>query len=281
MLDPQAYRPGTRMPAPWPFGTTTVKDVLDADPHQQIHAVWLFLEAGDRAPVPAGLVREPIELKPEQTPILYRNFIEGAGTRAIGVGYPEQANLAWDANEMRLAMIWHGAFIDASRHWNGRGVGNEHPLGDDVLQLPAGQPLAQLGSVNDPWPEGAARDNGFRFRGYQLDAAQRPAFRYEVSGLMIDDAPTPVVVPDEKYPQFRRKLTVSGPSSGAKWYFRAAVGETIEATAAGEYRIDDLWTLQTAGSDAPVIRDSRGKKELLLPLPLTGQPATLTLNYQW
>ncbi|HET6423027.1 MAG TPA: hypothetical protein VFG20_05045, partial [Planctomycetaceae bacterium] len=25
MLDPQAYRPGTRMPAPWPFGTTTVK----------------------------------------------------------------------------------------------------------------------------------------------------------------------------------------------------------------------------------------------------------------
>ena len=40
---------------------------------------------------------------PFEEAIIYRNFIEGAGTRAIGVGYPEKLNLAFDANEMRLA----------------------------------------------------------------------------------------------------------------------------------------------------------------------------------
>ena len=45
---------------------------------------------------------------------LYRNFIDGAGTRAIGVGYPGEVNLAWDANHLRPALFWHGPFMDAS-----------------------------------------------------------------------------------------------------------------------------------------------------------------------
>ncbi len=281
MLDPQAFRPGTRMPAPWPFGTSTIPDLLSGDAHQQVRAVWRYLEGGDRAPVPVGLVREPIELKPEATPIIYRNFIEGAGARAIGVGYPERANLAWDANDMRLAMIWHGAFIDASRHWNGRGVGYEHPLGDDVLHLPAGRPLAQLDSVNDNWPEGLARENGFQFRGYQLDALQRPVFRYEGPGMSVEDALTPVLDQGAKFAKLQRKLTFKGASGGATWYFRATVADAIEAGADRTFRIDNLWTLRVTGGEAPIVRDSRGKKELLLPLQLTGQPVTVTLDYEW
>lgn len=281
VLDPQVYRQGTRMPSPWPFGTTTVRDILDADPHQQIRAVWRYLEAGDRAPVPVGLVREPIELKPDQTPIIYRNFIEGAGTRAIGVGYPEHANIAWDANDMRLAMIWHGAFIDASRHWNGRGVGNEHPLGDDVLHLPAGRPLAVLPSVNETWPEGMAREQGFRFRGYQLDTAQRPSFRYEVEGITVEDAITPVLSASEKYPHLQRKFSLTSPAREATWYFRAAVAENIEMVEPLQYRIDQLWTMRFTTNATPVLRESRGKKELLIPLTFTGQPLEFTVDYQW
>ena len=67
-----------------------------------------------------------------------------AGSRAIGVGYPEKANLAFDANDVRLAMIWQGAFIDAARHRTGRGVGFEKPLGGNVVKLPAGPEFAHL-----------------------------------------------------------------------------------------------------------------------------------------
>jgi len=281
LLDPQAFRPGTRMPAPWPFGQATIKDVLSANVDQQIRAVWLYLADGDRAAVPVGLVREPIELVAEGTPVIYRNFIEGAGTRAIGVGYPEQLNLAWDANDMRLALIWHGAFIDASRHWTGRGQGFEHPLGDDVLQLPPGVPLAKLPSVNNSWPAGPAREHGFRFRGYELDDAQRPAFRYDVGGLTVTDALSPKTVPEARYPHLSRVLTIVGPSSDSVWYFRAAVAEKLEKSADAAYLVDGVWTIKIAGGDATVLRDAAGKQELLVPIRLNGQPMTIALEYGW
>jgi cytochrome c2 len=281
LLDPQAFRPGTRMPAPWPFGQTTIRDVLSANVDQQIRAVWLYLSEGDRAAVPVGLVREPIELVPQGTPVIYRNFIAGAGTRAIGVGYPEQLNLAWDANDLRLALIWHGAFIDASRHWNGRGQGFEHPLGDDLLQLPAGQPLAQLPSVNDTWPDGSARDRGFRFRGYELDDAHRPAFRYDVANVTVTDMLSPKSVPDAKYPHLLRTLTITGPRSDGVWYFRAAAAGKLEKTADDTFLVDGVWTLRIAGGEMPVLRESGGRRELLVPVTLRGEPVSLTLEYAW
>lgn len=281
MLDPQAFRPGTRMPAPWPFGTSTIRDLLDGSADKQIRAVWQYLEDGDKAAVPVGLVREPIELKPTWAPILYRNFIEGAGARGIGVGYAERANIAWDANDMRLAMIWHGAFIDAARHWNARGVGFEAPLGDDVLHLPTGQPFAQLESVNANWPDGSARDQGFRFRGYTLDEVQRPTFRFDGPGITVEDFPKPVISAGDKYGQLERTVTVSGPSSTGVWYFRAAVADSIEVAPENGYRIDNLWVMKVTGGEAPIIRDSRGKKELLVPVKLAGPPVKISLRYEW
>ena len=88
--------------------------------------------------------------------VIYRNFIEGAGARAIGVGFPEKLNLAFDADNMRLAMLWHGGFIDAARHWTARGAGFEKPLGDNVLHLPTGPPLARLSDPSAMWPSGSA-----------------------------------------------------------------------------------------------------------------------------
>ena len=59
------------------------------------------LADGSKAEVPTGLVRGRQELVPSGEPLIYRNFIAGAGPRAIGVGYPEKANLAFDAATMR------------------------------------------------------------------------------------------------------------------------------------------------------------------------------------
>ena len=277
MRDPQLYRPGTRMPAPWPFGQATIRDVLAANVDLQIGAVWMYLADGGKAAVPVGLVREPIELKPTDSPIIYRNFIEGAGSRAIGVGYPEKMNLAWDANDMRLALIWHGAFIDASRHWNGRGVGYEAPLGDHLIELAPNAPLAKLASPNDPWPTALARESGFRFLGYKLDAKQQPTFRYSFASVTVEDQPTPLKADGQRFAGLRRTLTFAG-SSTEPLYYRAAVASKIEKTDAGEYRMDGFWKMKLSGGEAVTLRQADGKWELLVPVK---GPTTITQDYVW
>lgn len=280
VLDPQIYRRGTRMPAPWPSGQATIRDTLSADVNQQIQAVWLYLSDRDKAAVPVGLLRESIELKPVTEPIIYRNFIEGAGTRAIGVGYPGGVNLAFDANNMRVAMIWHGAFIDASRHWTGRGAGFESPLGDDILFLPNGVPFLKLDNPNREFPNESAPD--FKFLGYRLDAQQQPVFRYSAPGLLMEDFCAPVKSAS-RFPTLKRTIRYEGTVDTSQHWYRAATGAKIEELAEGRYRIDNVWTMevQATGTDKPIVRDSQGKKELLIPICLIDGKAEITQHYIW
>ena len=282
VLDPQAYRRGTRMPAPWPFGQTTIRNVLNADVNLQVQAVWLYLSDAEKAAVPVGLVREPIELKPTTEPIIYRNFIQGAGSRAIGVGYPEGVNLAFDANEMSLAMIWHGAFIDASRHWTGRGQGFESPLGDDVLPLPSSVSLAILDATDEPFPQTTGRDQGYKFLGYRLDAQKRPVFRYSLHGLTVTDHPVPVLRTG-KYATLNRSIHFEGNGSSPKLWLRAATGNQINVQKPGQFQIDGTWTIEVEEQPAvePQIRESKGQQELLIPVQLKDGKAQIKLHYVW
>src|SRR5262249_37635199 len=111
LLDPQKIRPGTRMPTAFYQGKRALPDVLGGKPVTQIEAMWVYPKDERKARPPAGLGNRSIPLVPETTAIIYRNFIEGAGPRGIAVGYPEKVHLAFDANDVRLAMLWQGAFI--------------------------------------------------------------------------------------------------------------------------------------------------------------------------
>ncbi len=279
LLNPAAFRPGTRMPAPWPGGVSLLPDVLDGDALQQMQAVWMYLSDGDQAYVPRGLTQGAMELVAEDRAVLYRNFIEGAGPRAIGVGYPEKANLAFDANGMRLAMLWQGAFIDASRHWVGRGAGFQPPLGRNVLKLPEGAPLARLDSPEAAWPNQPAKEQGYRFLGYRLDEKGRPTFRYACDQATVEDHPIAVETEDE--PLVRRTLVIQPTGDAGNLYLRAAVGSSIVKD--GElYVIDNDWRMRlTAASVEPVIRDSNGRKELLLPIKPQDGAATVVQEFVW
>ena len=46
---------------------------------------------------------EPIELLATDEAVMLRRSYPGIGKRGIGVGYPNQVNLAFDAEQMRLA----------------------------------------------------------------------------------------------------------------------------------------------------------------------------------
>jgi hypothetical protein len=209
---------------------------------------------------------------------VYRNFIEGAGPRAIGVGYPEKANLAFDANGMRLALLWQGAFIDASKHWAGRGAGFQPPLGRNVLKLPDGAPLAKLDAPDSPWPATSAREQGYRFLGYRLDAKERPTFLYEYAGVHVEDFPEAVATEDEP---FVRRTFVIQPAGAEKLWLRAAAGSSVERD--GEwFAIDNDWrTRILADGVEPVIRESNGRKELLLQINSGNEGVTVVQEYLW
>ena len=104
-------------------GQSLLKKVLDGDTKMQIEAIWQYLADGSNPAEPSGLGRDPIPLVPQKEPIVYRNFIAGPGPGPSAWATCGESQLAFDANEMRLAPIWQGAFIDAARHWSGRGEG--------------------------------------------------------------------------------------------------------------------------------------------------------------
>jgi mono/diheme cytochrome c family protein len=277
LLDPQALRPGTRMPAFWPNGVAANRDILDGDAEKQIFAIWGYLARKNFTDLPNGLVQGKQEIVADKEAVMYRNFIEGAGSRAIGVGYPEKANVAFDANDMRLALIWQGAFIDAARHRTGRGQGFEKPLGVNVVQGPPGAPLAVLDSESAEWPKDSGKLAGWQFRGYSLDNERRPTFRYSWNGIDIQDFPE--AVPGNPDAGLRRTVSVHSTQPISKLYFRVAIGDKIEEKD-GAFIVDEKLKLKFTGVKA-MVRNSEGKAELLVPLTFAGNDAKFVEEMTW
>ncbi len=129
-------------------------------------------------------------LSPADAPIIYRNFIAGAGNRGIGVGMPGGLNFAWSAESMNLALAWRGAFIDAARHWKNRGGGHQNPAGFDVVRpTDLVPPFAVLDTPEGKWPalspEKGAED--YEWKGYRLDKNGLPVFLYTWKGVEVED----------------------------------------------------------------------------------------------
>ena len=235
LLNPGALRPGTRMPPFWPEGKSARPEILGGDTARQISAIWAFLTDPKDVGLPDGLVQGKIELVADKEAVMYRNFIKGS-PRSIGVGYPEKANLNWDANDARLVSIWQGAFIDAGRHREGRGEGFANALGYNVQQFPAGVPLALLSSADQPWPNLAGKAAGIRMKGYVLDAVRRPTFRYEFAGVQVEDFFAAKGA--ELDASFIRTLSFKGTKPAGNLWYRAWAGVSVEAQADRVYLLD-------------------------------------------
>jgi mono/diheme cytochrome c family protein len=167
LLNPQVTQPGTVMP---PMFVGRKK----AD--QEIESLWTYLREVEGQPLPEGLMSaEDFELKPdlEKRVIVFRSFIEGVSTHAIGVGFPGGLNAAFDAKTSRWALIWKGRFLDAMSNWQERAMTPIKPLGTDVKELPAatGERL---------------------FGGYQLGKDGVPTFLYRQEGQQVEDTLRPV-----------------------------------------------------------------------------------------
>jgi mono/diheme cytochrome c family protein len=275
---PQVIRPGTRMPSAFEGGQSPLPKILGGSALVQIEAMWQFLLDGPSARVPAGMNQDSIVLEPTTGAIIYRNFIQGAGTRAIAVGYPEKVHLAFDANEMRLALVWQGSFIDARRHWTGRGEGFEGPNGDNVVSLHAGPAFAVLAKPDAAWPTATPRSLGYRFGGYRLTKDDRPTFRYTMNDVQIEDFPNAILAGKDVH--LHRSLSLSAPKAVDDLYFRAAVGNKIDALAGGWYQIDGGMKLKF-GAGKPTVRKVGGKSELVVPVVFRDGKAKVEYQMAW
>lgn len=273
--DPQQIRPGTRMPTVFPQGKSPLPDLYGGDVDKQIAALWAYLSDGDKAAVPVGVGGTPIELVAQSEPIMYRNFIADVGPRAIAVAFPEKANYCFDANDLRPGLIWHGAFIDAAKHWSGRGQGFQPPLGDDVVRLAAGPNFAKLKDADEPWPTKTAKELGQHFRGYRLETDRRPVFNYELEGgATVTDDYRPVK--GAKQPGLLRVLNIYAPKAADDLWFRAVSAKEIKPAADGWYSVDGLWRVRiAAGGEKPIIRSGPNGQELIVRVPHGGDARSI------
>ena len=77
------------------------------------------------------------------------------------------------------------------------------------------------------------------------------------------------------------KLTLASEAPVENLYIRAATGSSIEAGADGSYKVDNAWIVRVSGGGAPFLRESNGKKELLVPVPLKSNRGEVTLDIRW
>jgi azurin len=226
--------------------------------------------------------------------VLYRNFIQGSSPRGIAVGYPGGVNVCWDADVCNLSMIWRGAFMDAGRHWTGRGTGSQPPMGFDVASPALGYPLQVLSTPEDAWKpfsKVAIRFEkdvaepvkeimvkvphaDYRFRGYRLDAKRFPELSYDFRKLKVTErfAPAPSVNGLEA---LDRVITITGEAEPSTM-FRLATGAG-PADESGWYPIGPV-TFRVDGGEPPLTRPGQGGNEVLLPIR---GAATIKLQYRW
>jgi len=279
LLDPASLRPGTRMPSFWPQGKSTKPDVLDGDTTKQIAAIHQYLSLGEKAPIPSGLARSGMQLSVDEEARLYRNFIDGAGSRAIGVGYPGEVNLAWDANHLRPALFWHGPFMDASRHWSGRGQGFQAPDGFNRLTLPDGPPFANLNDPLAPWPKLDARAVGFRFGGYLLDKQRRPTFRYSFGELKVEDFFKERRHGADEDFALDRIVTIKGKVSD-DLFFRIGVDSSPQQLAENIFKLGDLIVHLSLPRGTKVLNRVE-QRDLLVPVPSDAKKFVIKQTFEW
>ncbi len=280
MRDPQRFNPGTVMPSFWPGGQAMRKDLLDGDTSQQVEALWQYLLEGRQARTPEGLIRKPIELLATDEAVMLRRSYQGIGKRGIGVGYPAGVNLAYDAEQMRIGMIWKGKFANPGGVWGSQGHGTVQPLGHDLIRF---QPGPELDSGTEPWPVDDGRPPAHHFKGYTLDELQRPTFLYRYNDVEVTDFPldVPSDAPDEA--RILRTLTFTSPEPRQDVVFRLAADMDLrgDETHPGTFLVGDKLRIHIDAAHQGSIVETPAGKQLRIPLTVGPEKTTLQLQYIW
>lgn len=279
---PYDFKQGTLMPQFFVGGVSARPNFAGGDVMQQIDGIWQYLAEGRNTRQPSGMRHPAIELKVDNEAVLLRRSAQRTGKRAISVGYPGGVNLTFDAESLSMNQVWWGKFANASGVFYGQGSGEVHPMSQQLVELPKGPAFAQLSAPDAPWPAATRRELGQEWLGYDLDAQQRPTFRYRCEGVAITDTPS-VLTDDQKRVTLRRTITFQS-DRDPTLQFRAARAERIEE------RGSDLGASEVAvgaslrmrlPSGSFRIRAAAKEQELIVSVPLQQGKAQLVIDYSY
>jgi len=238
---------------------------------------WLSKEQQSGGEEFSEIVLAPMDGRP----VVYRGFLSpnGGSHRMIAVGTPEQLNYAFDQDQLRLALVWKGAFLDVARHWTGRGAGDVSPLGYAIQERPRGEEMARLAEGSNDWPEpdetGRARHS--KFRGYSLDAGGHPTFKYSVGPVDVEDALRPSGLLAEASDSLVRTISMKAREPVDGMFFRLAEGTAPERAPDGSWKLGGALRVSVDGGGDLVERGGRW----VIPVPMTDSRARLVLTYRW
>lgn len=258
LINPASFRPGTRMPSFWPEGQA-VSPILGRNTELQIDSLWVYLNELEQTRLPDGLEKKGgFELKPIKRPIVFRTFMEGAGTHAIAIGFPSGVHAAFDSEVVGWTTLWRGKFLDAESTWDDRFTPLTKPLGTNIIKLPPG-PAVGLLQDGISWPNG-----GLQFLGYRLAKDGKPTMIYRHDKTDITDTLTP------KGDGLLRRLEFTG-GEGPLWVRLAAAKEFLSSER-GVWIGDNNLTLIAPSAQ---LRTINGSAELIAPIELKGADKTV------
>lgn len=248
LLDPGKLRPGTRMPAFFPDGKSTVRTVLEGSTEAQIEALWCWLSLGESAPMPKGLkLTDDLELIPKEGPIVFRTFLDGVGPRAICVGFPEGIHAAFDAETCRMGLVWKGRFLSAEPSWVARAGRFAKPLGQPIVVLSAEPPRLARPTDGDTLRIDPAAP---RWVSYGHRNGGKVTFEYAVGEVsIVEELSTRATLGEVA---LVRRISVSAPSNAGKVLIPILQGARVSALPPGApnrsaFQVEGGWRVSVTG----------------------------------
>jgi hypothetical protein len=152
-------------------------------------------------------------------------------------------------------------------------------MGEDVLAMADGAPMAILADEKAAWPapKGKERDPAWQFGGYELDAKRRPTFFYTFGKVEVRDYFEPVA--EKPHPGFRRKLQIERKEPVEKLVLRLAVAKKVEQNGSA-FTLDNGLRITVSGA-IPTTRQAAGGAEVLIFFPSVDGKAVIEVTYAW
>ncbi|MDQ6814720.1 MAG: DUF1080 domain-containing protein, partial [Bacteroidota bacterium] len=183
-------------------------------------------------------------------------------THAVNVGSAQQVHYTYDMDKGMIVQLWRGGFLDATPMWHSRGDGSSRPTGM-VLRFGRPMPVIEVLASPDAAWSADTTGSGFRTKGYILDKNDQPTFRYQVYNNIVNDQTR--VLPGGK--GISREISLQNPATNL--FLKLAEADKIETVSENLYLVNDksyYVRLEDVGSSKPVIRNSNGHKELVIPI---------------
>ncbi len=278
MLEPQKYSLNTVMPSFWPEGQAIRTDIAGR-PREQVEALWQYLLDGRQAGTPRGVVREPLEIVVTNEAKMLRRSYPDIGKRGIGVGYPGGVNLIFDAEQLRLAAIWQGKFVDPSGVWKGQGSGVVRPM-NHTIKFSKGP---ELDDASAPWVVDDGRPPNHQFKGYVLDQDRRPTFRYIFDSVQVEDFFTEVANQKTGKTHLRRSILLSSKDGREHLNFRIMAASEIQSDNNNNaFSVGEQLRINIVSDHRAKITTVGDGKRLEIPIELAlGTEQTLIIEYVW